>query len=240
MFSCKIFFSPGGKARYRKRVWKLSVFCFLPADVPYAQPRGRGVRNPPNHASSGVGPRPGHSGRAPPLSRPQRPLALPGQRIHTPVSPSEPGSSVHYNLKESRGTRRRAPQQRVAHGRQQVHCLNVFLSSVLLTVKIWGFPFWNVSMPVCRGTRGLFFPVPCTHGHPISPWYLTGEHWVGWRSHERGWPNQIFPIGNDFSKSQILGFGSTQPSLAFGSKSGVLESKGCPGESLEMVALIGA
>lgn len=44
--------------------------------------------------------------------------------------------------------------------------------------------------------------------------------------------------GNDFSKGQIHGFGSTQPSLALRSKSGDLEWKCGPGGSLAVVALV--
>lgn len=185
---------------------------FYFADIPHTKSRGWGVWDPPNHASPRVGPRPGHPGCAPALSRPQRPFALPGQWVHTPVPPSEPGPPVHHHLKKPRGTRQRASQQWVTHGRQQIDCLGVFffLSSVLLLVKIWDScsAFWGDAWIVFPSA--VWTPIP-----DQSPVLARGTGLVDSHVGKRPSPQDLSDWKGCF-KSQVHWFGSRPCSPALG------------------------
>lgn len=222
-------FFPPRRNKIQEQTMKISVFCFLAADIPYAKPRGRGVRNPPDHASSRVGARPGHAGCAPPLSRPRRPGAFPGKWIHTPVSPTEPGSSFHYNLKKSRGTRWRASWQWVTYGRRPIDCSGVSFYPL-------HFSWWRSESPCSARTCSCL----AAGGHggslPSATWTQVLDHALVLDKRVLGWLIVTWErmIQQDLSdlkwllRSLIHCFRNSQCSLAFGSTKGLtwVESSG--------------
>lgn len=102
-----------------------ALSCPFPADIPYAEPWGRGVWNPTHYPPARVRPRTGHGRYTAPLSGPWWPAACTRKWIYPSVPPTELGSSLYYNIPESRGARRRHPQQWIAYGRSGSLCVPV-------------------------------------------------------------------------------------------------------------------